>query len=147
MNCKQLSSSWLKKHEGFRVKPYFCTAGKITIGYGHNCEASDTPVTLVRGRITNELAEQLLCEDTDNAIKDARAVVPFFEELAVTRQAVLIDMAFNLGRKRLSKFRNMLANLRDGHYEGTAFEMMDSTWATQVGARANFLAKKMEDGI
>ncbi|HOE90389.1 MAG TPA: lysozyme, partial [Candidatus Cloacimonadota bacterium] len=29
----------LKKHEGLVLKPYKCSAGKLTIGYGRNLEA------------------------------------------------------------------------------------------------------------
>ena len=28
----------IKKHEGLSLKPYKCTAGKLTIGYGRNIE-------------------------------------------------------------------------------------------------------------
>ena len=28
----------LKQDEGWRLKPYRCTAGKLTIGYGRNIE-------------------------------------------------------------------------------------------------------------
>ena len=28
----------VKMHEGLRLKPYRCTSGKLTIGYGRNIE-------------------------------------------------------------------------------------------------------------
>ena len=28
----------LQRHEGLRLKPYKCTAGKVSIGYGRNLE-------------------------------------------------------------------------------------------------------------
>lgn len=147
MNTKQLATSWIMQHEGYRVQPYLCTAGKITIGYGHNCEASDTPVTLVRGSISKEQALKLLEEDLELALKDAEAVISNFDELSATRQAVIIDMAFNLGRNRLSKFKKMKDAILSHQFKQAAFEMLDSTWAVQVGNRATFLARKMEDGI
>ena len=32
--------SQLKAHEGLRLFAYVCPAGRLTIGWGHNCEAS-----------------------------------------------------------------------------------------------------------
>lgn len=36
----------LKRHEGFRARPYLCTAGQVTIGYGHNLEAHPDSILL-----------------------------------------------------------------------------------------------------
>ncbi len=34
----------LKRHEGFRSRPYLCPAGRVTIGHGHNLEADPSPI-------------------------------------------------------------------------------------------------------
>lgn len=146
MKAKELAQSWLRVHEGYKAKPYLCSKGKVTIGYGHNCEASDTPVLLIRGEISKPDAEKLFVEDTANAIKDAGRYFVGFDELTTTRKAVLIDMSFNLGLKKLRGFTGFLKALNDCDYNRAAFEMLDSLWAVQVGDRATFLARKMKDG-
>ena len=146
MNFTDLSRSWLEVHEGLRLEPYKCSAGKLTIGYGHNMESSDTPITLIRGKITEDNADLLLNHDIMFAVKDVSFLCDI-EPLSEVRKAVLVDMAFNLGRSRLSKFKNMFAAIADGDFERAAYEMMDSRWSRQVGKRATFLAKRMETGL
>jgi len=62
------------------------------------------------------------------------------------RQAVLVDMAFNLGRAGLASFQKMRAALALGDFERAAAEMLDSLWARQVGRRARELAEMMQTG-
>ena len=145
MNAIDLARSWLEFHEGLRLKPYLCTEGKLTVGYGHNCEASHVPVTLINGVITEDDANELLQLDIMYAVKDAYVLCDM-KALSIPRQAVIIDMAFNLGRNRLAGFKKMFANIADESYESAAFEMMDSRWSRQVGERATTLAKHMENG-
>ncbi|QEE30787.1 hypothetical protein FTW19_23975 [Terriglobus albidus] len=71
-----------------------------------------------------------------NAEGDVRKLVPSFPTLTATRQAVLIDMAFNLGLKRLAGFRKTLALLAAGDFAAAANEMLDSAWAREVPKRA-----------
>ena len=59
---------------------------------------------------------------------------------------MVLDMAFNLGVRGLSKFRNALAAMEARDYATAAEEMMDSRWAQQVGGRAARLAVMMETG-
>jgi lysozyme len=72
--------------------------------------------------------------------------LPYFSSLSAPRQAVLIDMAFNLGVGGLMKFTNTLAAVEAGDFAKAAERMMQSKWATQVKRRAFRLAKMMETG-
>jgi lysozyme len=126
----------IKKHEGYKQYPYYCTAGKLTIGYGRNLEDNG---------IDEEEAEQLLARD----IQEAKAGIKRRIDLSYcneARQAVLVNMAFNLGITGLMGFKKMIANLERGNYEQAALEMLHSRWANQVPARANELAKQMLSG-
>lgn len=127
----------LKRHEGFRSKPYKCTADKTTIGYGRNLE--DVGISTAE-------AEYLLLNDLEQAIKDAKALFCNFAELSENRQAVLVNMAFNLGRSRLKTFSNMRAAVEHKDFCRAADEMLDSLWAKQVKGRATELAALMRDG-
>jgi len=55
-------------------------------------------------------------------------------------------MAFNLGRPRLAKFKRMLAAIAAEDFVRAAAEMLNSSWAIDVGQRARTLARLMRDG-
>ena len=82
--------SQLKESEGFRLAAYRCAAGALTVGYGHNCDASPVDgVNRVGDRITREEAERLLRADLADAVWRVRAALPWVTELSAARQAVL----------------------------------------------------------
>ena len=138
MNTIEIATEQLKVDEGLRLQPYRCTAGALTIGYGRNLDAVG---------ITQEEADIMLRADVEIAEKGAQALVgDVWTALSPTRQAVLINMTFNLGRTRLAAFKNFLAALRAADYQTAADEMLDSRWATQVGDRAYRLARQMRNG-
>lgn len=126
----------LIKHEGLKLKPYRCTAGKLTIGVGRNLEAKG---------ISQLEAEVMLMND----IKDCQRQLEgwkFFRELDEVRKAVLIDMCFNLGFYGLQKFEHTLDLIEHGKYEEAAAAMLQSKWAKQVGSRAERLSRMMKTG-
>ena len=127
----------IKRHEGFRGKPYMCSAGKTTIGYGHNLD--DNP-------LTEEFAEKLLVQDVFDAERDLNRNFPKSLDLDQVRRGVLINMVFNLGISRFMGFKNMMAALVAEDYEKAAEEMLHSRWAEQVGNRAIELAEQMRTG-
>jgi lysozyme len=127
----------LVDHEGLRLKPYRCTAGKLTIGVGRNLDD--------RG-ISPDEALYLLRNDIEISRRELSAAFPWFDKLDSVRQCVLIDMCVNLGLTRLQGFRNTLALIGVGKYEAAAVEMLDSKWAQQVGNRARRLSGMMASG-
>ena len=60
-------------------------------------------------------------------------------------QEILVNMLFNLGRPRLTKFKKMNANLRNRNWAAAAIEGRDSRWYRQVGNRAERLMTRMEN--
>jgi lysozyme len=137
----------LKRDEGLRLKAYLDTVEVLTIGYGHNCISSPVPGIAKPGdAITMQQAEDLLRSDTDIAIRAAVAAFPWVQELSDSRQAVVYNMAFNLGIPRLKGFKRFLQAAKSGDYVTAAREMLDSAWSRQVGKRATRLARQMETG-
>lgn len=126
----------LRVDEGVRAKPYVDTVGKISIGVGRNL----TDVGLGPDEI-----EVLLWNDIKGAETLARTLLHNFDELTDARKAAVVNMAFNLGR-RLMGFAQTLAAIRDGRWDDAAQAMLESKWATQVGERAQRLAKAMREG-
>ena len=127
----------LRLHEGERLKPYRCTAGKLTIGVGRNLED--------RG-ITASEAAYLLGNDITSTQAALLRALPWVGELDDVRQRVLIDMAFNMGMPRLLTFKNTLGAIQRGEYQRGAAMMLDSRWARQVGQRAERLSRMMATG-
>lgn len=138
MRAIDIAIQTLRVHEGLELKPYKCTTGKLTIGYGRN---------LTDNGISTFEADAFLEVDARTALEDAKAVVPCYEYLNKARQAVLIDMAYNLGRTKLKGFKKMIQAIEDCDYDEASFQMIDSVWGTQVGERASFLSNTMRDGV
>lgn len=127
----------LERDEGRRSKPYEDTEGILTIGVGWNLEERGLP---------QDIIDRLFDLSISEAERDAMALFPQFGDLDTARQRVLVNMAFNLGRTRLSGFKKMIAAVHGGDYETAADEMLDSKWARQVGKRAERLADMMRRG-
>lgn len=127
----------LMKHEGLRLKPYQCTAGKWTIGVGRNIED--------RG-ITEAEAMHLLDNDIDECQEELDRIIPWWIEKPAYVQLVLINMIFNLGATRLLGFKKFLKAVEENNFDLASTEMLDSRWAEQVGQRSIELSEFMKNG-
>lgn len=126
----------VKYHEGCSLRPYRDTVGKLTIGWGRNLEDVG---------ISQREADQMLDVDLIHAEGICVRIFGGWYALSAVRRAVLIDMAHNLGEGGLRSFRKMRAAIEAGEFALASLEMLDSKWASQVGARARRLANMMKD--
>ena len=124
----------LERDEGFRAKPYQDTEGYWTVGFGWNMEA--VPLDI-------DIARMILQREVERHTAALRRDYSWFDSLSECRQAVLINMAYNLGDEGLAKFTKALAALAGGYYNEAAKELLASKWAKQVGDRANRLSEQM----
>lgn len=136
MNRQRLAKQ-LEIDEGKRSKMYQDTVGKWTAGVGRN---------LSDRAFSEDEIQLMLSNDIDLAMKDARQLVPGFDNLDDVRQEVLANMALNLGYSRLAGFKKFLAAVNTSEFAEASIEMLDSKWAQQVGARAQRLSKAMRTG-
>ncbi len=127
----------LRIDEGEELHPYTDTVGKTTIGVGRN---------LTDRGISEVESDFLLTNDIAMIQADLNHVMPWWAGLSDNRQLVIANLCFNIGLTRLLGFKNFLAAARSANYTEAAAELLDSKWATQVGARATRLAKLMEQG-
>ena len=162
-------------HEGRRRSPYTCTAGKLSIACGYNITdrglgplrtASVRHVTmdaLYKHGLTDEEIDRILNADIEYFEGRVRHYFPQYDKLDPIRQRVVVDFAFNLGKRALG-FTKAVAALKAAlaakvaerrrlHYSECAFEMLHSLWASQVGDgagkrfdRADRLAQMMRSG-
>lgn len=119
---------YIKRNEGLRLKPYKCSAGKLTIGYGRNIE--DNGISL-------DEAEIMLSSDIRSVTEEIRRLIPDFDSLELPQKTALIDMGFNLGITRLSLFKKMLAAVNVRDYKTAAMELLDSNYANQLPNRSS----------
>lgn len=120
----------LIEHEGLRLKPYRCTADKLTVGVGRNLEDVG---------ISRDEAMYLLGNDIARVTSELDDRIPFWNNLSPNKQIALASMAFQLGVNGLMQFKNMLAAVERGDDVAVAKEMRDSRWYTQTPNRVNDL--------
>ncbi len=124
--AKDRTAELIIKHEGLQLKPYKDTIGKVTIGVGRN---------LTDNGITEAEAAYLLNNDINSARQSAAKLFNKFEELNEVRQAVLIDLAFNMGYTKLSQFKRFIAAIEKEDFVTASQELKNSAWYNQVGSR------------
>lgn len=139
-----IAKDLLRSDEGCALEAYpdpLSGGEPYTVGYGHT-----GPEVHPGMQITLDQAERYLDTDLTSASLGLRKALPWFEELDPVRQAVLLDMAFNLGVDGLLEFHHTLKAVRAGDWKAAAAGMTDSLWARQVKGRAYRLAEIMRTG-
>ena len=127
------------EHEGLKLKPYHCPAGKLTIGVGRNLEDKG---------ISQKEAVFLLKNDIDECIADLEGLFKEkFDSFPEQVKMVLIDMRFNLGATGFRSFRKMIKAVNESDFDKASKEMKDSNWYSQVGKRAETLVEMMKSTI
>jgi len=134
----------LVKHEGYVTEIYLCSENYPTFGIGHMVTENDMEHTWPVGTpVTDERILQVFHDDCNAACVDASALFLNFSSHPEDVQRVLVNMAFNLGRSRLGKFKNMITAVNEGNYSKAADEMVDSKWYRQVKRRGEELVEIM----
>ena len=116
----------LIKHEDLKLKPYICPAGHLTIGVGRNLDDLG---------ISEDEAMYLLENDIKRVKNELREIFPDFDELPYNIQLVLIDMDFNLGKRRFLTFKKMIQAVKEHNWAKMIEEMKNSHWCGQVKSR------------
>lgn len=134
----------LIRHEGYVAEIYLCSEGYPTFGIGHLILESDVEYTWPVGTpVEAERIDNAFDKDFDIAYSDACALFLNLSSLPDNVVRVCVNMAFNLGRTRLSQFKNMIGAVNEGKWDKAADEMMDSRWYHQVGRRSKELVELM----
>jgi len=133
---RQQAKKMIKTDEGWSPKPYKCTEGVWTIGFGTNIT-----------RITKEEGEMLLDLRLDKIINfDLLSFTAELPNLNDTRKIVLINMIYQLGLHGVKRFKNMLRAIRNGDFERASLEMINSRWYKQTPNRCRRLSEIMRKG-
>lgn len=132
----------IKINEGFSSTVYTCPTGHLTVGYGHLLTEEDDFVEGVE--YDRDILEDLFEKDFAIAKKGADKIIKA-NELVLTDIAyeVLIEMVYQLGEPRTSKFKKMIAALQEHRFKDAADEMILSRWYQQTPERCKKLAELM----
>jgi lysozyme len=131
-------SEYIYKHEGMKLKPYRCTAGKLSIGVGRNLD--DNGIDL-------EEALYLLDNDIRECEADLKEIFPKeWDSLSENKKTALIDMRFQLGGTGFRKFKRLIEGVKTGNWTLAKFSIENSLYYKQVKSRAQDNIKLLEEG-
>ena len=129
--------------EGIKLVPYRDTAGRQTLGIGHNLQSP----------ITDGAAQYILRDDLAKAAAQVNSELPWASKLDAVRYWTLVELAFNMGigvrggRDGLLSFAHMLDSLQAARWYEAAASLLNSAWHEEVGdERAERLAKQLKTG-
>jgi lysozyme len=135
MNIEKLTEE-LIHDEGLKLKPYRCTAGKLTIGVGRNLDDVG---------LSEKECLYLLSNDIDRNYWDLKELFTGFAGFPQEAQHVLINLRHQLGGSGLRGFKNMVKACEKGDWKKAAIELRDSKlWRKDTPERAERLAKRFE---
>lgn len=138
----------LKIDEGVEYKVYLDHLGYPTFGVGHLVLKSDSEYGSEVGTpVSEERVAECFDKDLDTAIDECYQLYGpgTFNNFPGEVQEILVNMMFNMGRPRLSKFKNFNTALIDQDWVKASEEMIDSAWYRQVGNRAKRLVERMKN--
>jgi len=138
----------LKIDEGVVNEIYLDHLGYATFGVGHLVLKSDPEHGQDVGTSVSETRVKDCFEnDLDLAISECVALYgpDVWEAFPGEVQEIVVNMMFNMGRTRLSKFRKFNSALAEGDWLEASVEGRDSLWYNQVTNRASRLMDRMEN--
>jgi lysozyme len=136
----------LKIDEGVKYEIYEDHLGYATFGIGHLITDKDPEYGWPVGtKVSEDRVNKVFKTDVQKFVSETQKVFPDLINKPDNIQVVLVNMCFNLGAPRLSKFKKFITAINDEQWIEAAVEMMDSRWARQVGPRAERLKQIVLD--
>ena len=133
--------------EGVKYEIYKDHLGYPTLGVGHLITEYDEEKGMPIGTpISEKVVIACFEKDLDVAINECKILYePYFQDFPGEVQEILVNMMFNMGRPRLSQFRNFRIALERSNWKEAAAEGRNSRWYKQVTNRAERLMTRMEN--
>lgn len=101
MKLSQKGLDLIKKFEGFSAKPYLCSAGVPTIGYGSTYYANGVKVKMADSPISEEWAEELLQKVVTHYERGVDSMTR--DDINQNQFDALVSFAYNVG---LTNYKN-----------------------------------------
>lgn len=128
--------SQIADDEGYKPCYYKDSLGLGTIGFGTLVKDSMRQGDCIKG----QKAVELLREHYIVAKTSVEKRYPWADG---RKKLVLINLSYNMGETRLSKFDKMLYHLERNDFDKSAGELLDSRYAKQVPYRAGRMAGRI----
>ena len=128
----------IKKNEGFSLKPYKDQLGYFTIGYGHLILPNENH--LLKNKINKAQLNSIFNKDFERAVKDYERFIKQKNHNRKNKE-LLIEMTYQMGAKKVLKFKTLISNMKKNKKHLVCFEMMDSLWYTQTPNRVKNLIR------
>lgn len=148
----------LEHEEGFSEKPYYCSEGYPTVGFGIRLGPKNAPLsnyTFTLPRTAAEVwtrcyldlmvARIVKFPNVNNALMtlESKATGPLYSD---PRSCVLLSMCYQMGEAGVDSFANTMKFIAAGDYTKAAVNMLASKWARQTPNRAARHAEQMRSG-
>lgn len=137
----------IKYDEGVVLEVYKDHLGYDTCGVGHLItDLNPEYGSPVGTPITQERCDGYLVDDLNVSFNECIILYqPWFKDFPQEVKEILINMMFNLGRPRLTKFKNFNKAIIRKDWKSAAVEGRDSLWYRQVTKRAERLMSRLEN--
>ena len=136
----------LEIDEGVVYEIYEDHLGYKTFGIGHLVRDLDLEMNWPVGtEVSRDRVASAFEKDFDVAVRECAYLYDMWETFPDEIQEVLVNMLFNLGRPRLSKFKNFKKALDAHDWKQAGLEGRDSAWYRQVTNRAERLMVRVEN--
>ena len=137
LNFRELKKR-IKKNEGFSLKAYKDQLGYLTIGYGHLILPNET--YLLKNKTNKLQLNSIFDQDFERALGDYKRFIKQKHHNRKDKE-LLIEMTYQMGAKRVLKFKKLISNMQKNKKHLVCFEMMDSLWYTQTPNRVKNLIR------
>ena len=127
----------IKKNEGFSLTPYKDQLGHLTIGYGHLILPNEA--NLLKTKTNKTQLNAIFSQDFERALEDYKRYIK--KNYKRKQEELLIEMVYQMGAKRVLKFKKLISNMKKNKRHLVCFEMMDSLWYTQTPNRVKNLIR------
>ena len=136
----------MKIDEGVVYEVYHDHLGLPTFGVGHLVLDTDPEFGKPVGHpVDEDRVNECFEKDLDTAISECSVLYEDFDDMPGEVKEILVNMMFNMGLTRLSKFKKHNAALISGDWKTAAVEGRDSRWYKQVTNRAERLMSRLEN--
>lgn len=145
----EIATRIIAREEGFEPRPYLCSEGYPTIGYGQKIGKQYADLSQFTFEIPEPVASLWMQKNIDDLLdkmEDNEDIAQALESCNEVREAVLVSMAYQMGVYGLSGFKNMLTAIEFGDWEEAADEALRSRWARQTPERAARHADMLNSG-
>jgi lysozyme len=134
----------INREESCRLTAYLDSKNVPTIGWGRADAGVRLGMTCTQAQADRWRDAKLngICDQLDEHLSWWRTMEP------LARQAVLVEMAYQMGLVGLIAFHNTLTAAQNGNWENAATFMLASKWArTDSPARAHRESEQMRTGV